>query len=95
MGRVVTDNLFVRIFRLLVLIDTDQIVITGNTKHGMPYIFLLLVYVANLEPNIGVGKGTGWVAEDTVKTHEAFVVLALLLIDDAEAEENLVLFIKV
>ena len=59
------------------------------------YVLLLLVYMVNLEPNVGVREGIGWVAEDAVKALEALCVLALLLVDDAQAEEDLVRLVEV
>ena len=51
--------------------------------------------MANLEPNIGVGEGAWWVPEDTIEALQAVRVLALLLVDDTEAEEDLVRLVEI
>ena len=50
--------------------------------------------MTDLEPDIGMSERTGRVAEDAIKAREAVFVLALLLVDDAEAEEDFVYFIE-
>ena len=47
---------------------------------------LLLIYMANLEPYIGVGEGIWRIAEDAIEALEGFVVFALLFVDDAKTE---------
>ena len=54
------------------------------------YIFLLFINVPDLEPDVGMGEGTWWVAEDAVEAAEGLFVLALLFVDDAETEEDFV-----
>ena len=56
---------------------------------------LLLVDVPDLEPDIGMGEGIRRVAEDAVEALETLLVLALLLVDDAEPEEDLVRLVEV
>lgn len=66
----------------------------GDDRCVTTHVFLLLVDVTDLEPDIGVSERTGRVAEDAIKAREAVFVLALLLVDDAEAEEDFVYFIE-
>jgi hypothetical protein len=54
------------------------------------YIFLLFIHVTDLEPDVGVCKGAGRISKDAVEARQRVLVFALLLIDDAETEENLV-----
>ena len=56
---------------------------------------LLLVDVPDLEPDIGMGEGIRRVAEDAVEALETLLVLALLLVDDAQAEEDLVCLVEI
>ena len=56
---------------------------------------LLLVHMTDLEPDVGMREGVRGVAEDAVKAFEGLVVLALLLVDDAEAEEDLVRLVEI
>ena len=59
------------------------------------YVALLLEHVSDLEPDVRVCEGTGWVPQDAVEALEAVRVLALLLVDDAQAEEDLVRLVEV
>jgi hypothetical protein len=61
----------------------------------MTYVLLLLVNMSDLEPDVGMGKRTWRVAENAVETSQRVVVLALLLVNDAETEQDFVGFIKV
>lgn len=58
------------------------------------YILLLLIDMTDLEPDVGMGQWTWWVAKDAIKALQGLFEFALLLIDYAEPEENFVLFIK-
>lgn len=58
-------------------------------------IVLLFIDMSDLEPDVGMGEGTWWVAEDAVEAAEGLFVLALLFVDDAETEEDLVCLVKV
>jgi hypothetical protein len=58
-------------------------------------VFLLLINVADLKPDVGVSQWTRRISQNAVETDNAVVVLALLLVDDAEAEKDLVFFIKI
>lgn len=49
----------------------------------------------DLEPNIGVREGARWIAEDAIETLQTLLVLALLLINDPEAEQDFVRLIEV
>ena len=49
----------------------------------------------DLEPDVGVGEWTGRVTQDAVEALETLRVLALLLVDYAKAEEDLVRLVKV
>jgi hypothetical protein len=42
--------------------------------------------MANLEPDISMGKWTWRISQNAVKAREAFIVLALLLVNDTEPE---------
>ena len=53
------------------------------------------MYMPDLEPNVRVGKGVGRALKDFLKTVEAFLVLATLLVDYAQSEENFVELVKV
>ena len=59
------------------------------------YVLLLFVDVPYLEPYVRMRERGRRVAEDAVKALEALVVLALLLVYDAEPEEDLVCLVKV
>ena len=54
---------------------------------GTTYIFLLLVYMANLEPDVGVGDGAWRIPEKpeySVEAVQRVVILALLLLKVAQ-----------
>jgi hypothetical protein len=40
--------------------------------------------MANLEPDIGMGEGTGGFTENVVKVGEPLFIFALLFVDDAK-----------
>ena len=56
---------------------------------------LLLVHMTDLEPDVGMCQRVRGVAQDAVEALERLVVLALLLIDDAQAEQNLVCLVEI
>lgn len=58
-------------------------------------VFLLLIDVPNLEPDIGMSEWTRRVAKDTVKTSKGFLIFPLLFIDDTEAEEYFIGLIEI
>ena len=43
---------------------------TPDWREQRTYVFLLFVHVADLEPDIGVGEGTGGVPENAVEAGE-------------------------
>jgi hypothetical protein len=59
------------------------------------YIFLLFVNMADLEPDIGMGEGTGRVPENAVEAGERLFVFALLFVDYAKAEKNLICLVEI
>ena len=56
---------------------------------------LLLVHMTYLEPDVCVGEGIRGIAKDAVKALEGLVVFPLLLVDDAQSEEDFVGLVKV
>jgi hypothetical protein len=60
--------------------------ITRRLETAITYILLLLIHVADLEPDIGMCKWTRRVPQNAVEAHETVVVLTLLLVNDAEPE---------
>ena len=59
------------------------------------YITLLLKHMSDLEPDVGVGERTGRVTQDAVEALETLRVLALLLVNDTQAEQDLVRLIEI
>ena len=59
------------------------------------YVVLLLVHMTDLEPDVGMGERVRGIPKDAVEAVERLGVLALLLVDDAETEEDLVCLVKV
>jgi len=55
----------------------------------------LLVHVSDLEPDVRVGEGIWGALENFLKAAEALFVLATLLIDYAQSEEDFVGLVKV
>ncbi len=49
----------------------------------------------DLEPDVGVGEGARRIAENAIEALQALLVLALLLIDDPEAEQYFIRLIEV
>lgn len=70
-------------------------IIQPTPRNQRTYVFLLFVNVADLEPDIGMGKGTGGVPENAVETRERLFVFALLFVDDAKAEKNLICLVEI
>ena len=59
------------------------------------HVLLLLIDMTDLEPNIGVGEWARRVSQNAIKTSEAVVVLALLLVDDAKTEKDFIFLVKI
>lgn len=59
------------------------------------HIILLLMHVSDLEPDVRVGKGIGGALENLLKAAETFLVLAALLVDYTQSEENFVGLVKI
>lgn len=59
------------------------------------YVFLLFENVADLEPDIGMGEGTGRISEDAIKAGKGLFVFALLFVDDAKAEKNFIRLVEI
>lgn len=53
------------------------------------YVFLLLMYVSNLEPDVLPRERRRWRLYDILEALQALAVLRLLLVDDAQAEVDL------
>jgi hypothetical protein len=73
-------------------------ILRNNALVGFPstnVIALLLIYVPNLEPNVGIGKRTWRIAQDAIEAPQAFVIFGLLLVDDPQPEEDLIGLVKV
>jgi len=70
-------------------------IIGSDLKKQRTYVFLLFVNVTDLEPDIGVGEGTGWISENTVKTGKRLFVFALLFVDDTKTEKNLICLVEI
>jgi hypothetical protein len=68
-----------------VLLSRDQFT-SQKTHNRKTYVLLLLIHVADLEPDIGVCKWTRGVPQNAIEAHETVVVLALLLVNDAETK---------
>lgn len=51
--------------------------------------------MTDLEPDIGVSERTGRVSKDAVEAGEGLVVFALLFVDDAKTEKNLVCLVEI
>lgn len=99
MTRVLLHYALVGFFRTAMLwVQTRKIslaFIRVKGKSQDTYVVLLLVHMTDLEPDVGMGERVRRIAKDAVEALQALVVLALLLIDYAETEENLVGFVKV
>ena len=61
----------------------------------MTHVALLLVHVPDLEPDVGMRERVRRIPEDAVEALEGLGVLALLLVDYAEAEQYLVRLVKI
>lgn len=59
------------------------------------YVFLLFVNVADLEPDVRMSEGAGRISENTVEAGEGLFVFALLFVDDAKAEKDLICLVEV
>lgn len=62
---------------------------------GIHEIILLLMHVPDLEPDVRMGEGVWGALKNPLKAAETFLVLATLLINDAQSEQNLVGLVKV
>lgn len=61
----------------------------------MPYVFLLLVDMPDLEPDIRMSQRTRRIAQDLVETPEAVLVLGLLLVNYPQTEQDFVRLVEV
>ena len=82
-----------------VVINWEEEFVTLNTGKDkldhLPENMPLLEDVSDLEPNIRMCERAGRIAQDAIETIQALLILALLLVDDAEAEQDLVRLIKI
>ena len=91
---VICDDAFVGIFCTVVLEGR----VRGTYAKMEPkktYIFLLLVDVADLEPDISVSEGARRISENAIEAVEGFIVFPLLLVDYAETEQDLVGLVEI
>jgi hypothetical protein len=58
-------------------------------------VFLLLIDVSDLEPDVALRERAGRLLEDALEALETRVVLALLLVDDAEPKQDFICLVKV
>jgi len=58
-------------------------------------VFLLLVNMSDLEPNVFFRQGRGWRIYDVLEAFQRLSVLLLLLVDDAKAKVDLMRLVKV
>lgn len=73
----------------------DDLAKCGNRNKFRTYVALLLVDMSDLEPDIGMSEWVRRVSEYLIETLQAIVVLAPLLVNDTQPEENLVGLVKV
>ena len=64
-------------------------------ESGSTYVALLLEDMANLEPDVRVCEWARGITQDAIEALETLRVLALLLINNAEAEQYLVRLVEV
>ena len=68
----------------------DMIINDDNTD-----VLLLFIDMAYLEPDVSMCQGRRRVAKDAIEAFEGFVVFSLLLINDAEPEEDFICLVEV
>jgi hypothetical protein len=66
-----------------------------RNKRVATYVFLLFIYVSNLEPDISVCKGAWRVAQYAVKTMQRVLIFALLFVNYAETKKDLISFVEI
>lgn len=66
-----------------------------DTKQRSTHVFLLLIYVSDLEPYIHLAERVRRVAQNLIKTLERLGVALQLLVDDAEPKVDFVGLFKV
>ena len=96
MIRVLLDDALVGVPRANMLQVAHQI---NERQNEIPswstYVTLLLEDMPNLEPDVGVRKGTGRIPQDAIEALEALGIFALLLVNYPKAEQDLVRLVKV
>jgi len=88
---VIQPSQLLKDFGMTRIIGNDTLV----SIFGTDVVFLLLVNVSDLEPDIRVSEGTWRVAKNAIEAGQRVIILALLFVDDAESKENLVSFIEI
>ena len=61
----------------------------------MTHILLLFIDMSNLEPNVGMREGAGWIAKNTIEAGKGIFVLALLFVYDTKSKENFVGLVEI
>lgn len=94
MRRMIKHDMLIRVF------DSNMLRIwlekfCGNTGRQTTYTFLLFIYVPDLEPDVGVSKRVWRTTQNAVKALQGVVVLALLLVDNAKAEQDFISLVEV
>lgn len=93
-SRIVSDNALISILRANMLTTRNEV----NEVAGMikpAYVFLLLVNMADLEPNVCMGERAGRVPENAIETVEGVFVLSLLLVNNTQSKKNFISFIEI
>lgn len=95
MARAIPDDALVGIARVDMLSSLSQSLMRKRGELGRAYVTLLLEDVSNLEPDIGVREWVRRVAQYAIEAVERLRILALLFVDDPEAEQDLVCLIEI
>ena len=75
--------------------DRRQCQAGARTLAKNTHVALLLEDVSDLEPDVGMCEGAGGITQDAIKALEALLVFALLLINNPEAEQDLVRLVEI
>jgi hypothetical protein len=93
-SRIVHDDTFIGIFGSDVL-EARVHVKEGQDGARTTHVFLLFVDVSNLEPDIGMGQRTWWVAKDSIEALERIVIFSLLFVYNAKTKQDFVCLVKI
>jgi hypothetical protein len=93
--RIALENPMIRGFGVFVLSRPSEWGMRRVDGKSDTHIFVLLMHVADLEPNVLLGEGRRRVVDDVLEALEALCVLVARFVDDAQTKVDLVCLFEI